>query len=182
MSGMPDAEQACLSENIDPDRLMLLVGAPDLATDEEGPALIGCLGQETLLRLFLTPVLEQTGPLSAESSSCIRNGFADADLPAMMMAAIAAESGSGEDSEAAMTSMMVSFFVTLSCLNEEEFRAAGPALGMTPEDRQGLQCLLEELGGPEGLAALMEPEAGPPIALFGAAMGCKLEMFGGPPG
>ncbi len=86
---MPDAEQACLSENIDPDRLMLLVGAPDLATDEEGPALIGRLGQETLLRLFLTPVLEQTGPLSAESSSCIRNGFADADLPAMMMAAIA---------------------------------------------------------------------------------------------
>ena len=59
LSGVSDAEQACLSGEIDPGRLMLLVGTPELTKEEERAILIGCLEHETLLRLVLTPVLDQ---------------------------------------------------------------------------------------------------------------------------
>ena len=148
-----------------------------LAPDEEMAAFIGCLEQDTVLRLFLTPFLGQTGPLSAESSACLRQSYADADLAALFLAAA---SGPSEDPGAAMGRMMASLLVTFSCLNEEEFRAAGPALGMAPEDWQTLQCVQDELGGPDGLAALLQPDAGPPLELLGAVSGCDLQLGGGP--
>ena len=173
MSEVSDSEWACLSANIAPERLALLVGAPDLSMEEEGAAFIGCLEHETLLRWLLTPVLGQTGALSTESSMCICDSFGGADLSSMMIASV-----SGEDPEAAMGNMMAGFFATLACPNDEEFRAASPALGMGPEDRQGLQCLLDELGGPEGVAALLSPDSGPPNALFSAALECNLQLSG----
>lgn len=54
-----------------------------------------------------------------------------------------------------MIGSMSAFMLTLSCLNEEEWQAAAPALGMNPGDRERLQCVLEELGGPRGMAALL---------------------------
>ena len=155
---------------------MLLASARDLGPDQEMAPFIGCLEQDTVLRLFLTPFLDQTGPLSAESSGCLRQSYADADLAALFLEAA---SGPSEDPGAAMGRMMTSLFVTFSCLNEEEFRAAGPALGMAPEEQQTLQCVREELGGPEGLAALLQPDAGPSLELFGALSDCELQL-GGP--
>lgn len=178
LSGLSGAEQACVSENIDPDLIMLAVVAPDLAQDEEAAALVGCLEEEALLRLYLTPALGQAGPLSAESSACIRSSFAEVDLSEVMTTSVSA--GPGQDSEAAMVAMMAGFFATLSCLNEEEFQAAAPALGMVPEDQAGLQCLMDQLGGPQGLAALMGPEEGPHVEMLTAAVACNLQMSGGP--
>ena len=126
LSGVSDAEQACLSGQIDPRRLMLVVGTPELAKEEDRAILIGCLEHETLLRLFLTPVLDQSRPLSVESSACIRDAFADADLAALMTVAGA---GADEGSEAAMVGAMTGLFATLSCLSTDEFQAAGQALG-----------------------------------------------------
>lgn len=175
ISEVSDAERTCLLDSIDPNVLIMLVQVPGLTAENERGALIGCLEHETLLRLFLTAVLDETGPLGPESSACIRDGFADTDLAALMMAA---ESGSNEDAQAAMAGV----FATLSCLSEEEFQAAGPALGMGPEDREGLQCVLEALGGSGELAALMAPDAGPPVALLRAAIGCNLPLFEEPAG
>ena len=178
LSGVSDAEQACLSGQIDPRRLMLVVGTPELAKEEDRAILIGCLEHETLLRLFLTPVLDQAGPLSVESSACIRDAFADADLAALITAAGA---GADEGSEAAMVGAMTGLFAILSCLSTDEFQAAGPALGMGPDDYQGFKCVLDALGGPEELAALMQPDAGPPLTFFSAAMACNLQLSGEPP-
>ena len=50
---------------------------------EETAALIQCLEDETLLRLFLTGLI---GPLSAETSTCVRSGFANFDLRSVMLA------------------------------------------------------------------------------------------------
>ena len=44
------------------------------------------------------------------------------------------------------------YFVSLSCLDEQEFAAVAPAMAKTLEDRDGLKCLLESRGGPEGFA------------------------------
>ena len=172
LSEVSSSEVACISENIDPDRLILFLTAPDLATDEEAASLIGCLEDETLLRFFLSAILQATGPLSAESSGCVREVFAGVDLAAPMIASVSdPEAGAG---------LMAGFFSTLVCLNEAEFQAAGPALELGNIDQQGVQCLFDELGGAEGLTALMDPAAGPPLALFGAVVTCNLELTADP--
>ena len=147
-------------------------GGPDLVSPEEAAELIQCLEQETLLRLFLTGLIGQIGPLSGETSACVRSGFADFDLRAIMLAT------SGESEEAAaMVGSMAGFLVTLSCLNEEEWQAAGPSLGLGSDDREGLECVMDELGGPEGVAAALQPDdAGPPMAFFSAAAACNLQI------
>ena len=82
-----------------------------------------------------------------------------------------------------MVGGMSAFFLSISCLNEDEFAAAAPALDMTPEDRDSLGCVLEQLGGPEGMAEVLsaEDESGV-MALFGALLGCGLQMEGAGPG
>ena len=63
LAGVSETERTCLSEEVSPDQLTALASSPELVTDEERLALIGCLEDDTMLRLFLTPVLTATGPL-----------------------------------------------------------------------------------------------------------------------
>ena len=86
-------------------------------------------------------------------------------------------SGGAGDEQAAMVGAMSAMFLTISCLSDEELMAAGPALGITPEDRVGMQCVMQELGGPEGLAAVLsaEDESGI-MTLFGATFACGLDL------
>ena len=75
------------------------------------------------------------------------------------------------------------FILALTCLNEDEWQAAAPALGAAPEERENLQCVLEEMGGPEGLAeTLAAGDESSFFALFGAAMTCGLQMEDDPGG
>lgn len=182
IAGLSDAERACLPEDIDPDRLMSLMMSQDPVMDEGITALFGCLEHETVLRLFLTSILTMTGPLVAESSNCIRNSFTDVDLAHLMMA-LMDESVPDEEFEALNVVAMLSIFVALSCLSDNEFQAAGPIFELSPEDREGLQCLLDELGGPERIASLMLPDSGVSmelfaIELFGAALKCEIQISG----
>ena len=172
MSELSAAEQSCLAGNVDPQQVMaLLGGAPGLVSPlETQAALIQCLEDETLLRLLLTGLIGQTEPLSAASSVCVRSGFANFDVRAVMLAT-PVES----DAAAAMAGSMAGFLVTLSCLNDEEWQVVGPSVGMGAEDRDGLRCVLAELGGPEGLAAALQPGAGPPTAFFAASAACNLQ-------
>ena len=178
LAGLPDAERSCVSENSDPQALMALLGAPELASPDEAEQLIQCLEDETLMRLFLTGLIGQAGTLSEETSECIRGGFSGFDLRSMMLT-----SATGGDEGAAMAGGMAAFFLTLSCLDEDEWAAAAPALDMAPGDRETLQCVLEALGGPEGVAAALQPAGGgPPAAFFEAAMGCGMPMGASPGG
>ena len=56
----------------------------DFLTQEEGQGVLRCLEHEPTLRLFLTPLVGATGPLSTESSVCIRVGFEDVDVAEML--------------------------------------------------------------------------------------------------
>lgn len=177
MSELSESELTCLAGAGETDRLLQLFAAPELATPEEQVELIGCLEDETLLRIFLTGIISETGPLSAESSACIRGGMDGLDLRSVMLA------GQAGNPQAAMVGSMSAMFLTMSCLNDEEFDAAGPALGMTRDDLEGFNCVMEQLGGPEGMAQILsaEDESGF-MALFGAAMGCDLQLEGAAPG
>ena len=175
MSELPGAEQACVSENSDLRQFMALMSAEGLASSEETAKLIQCLGDETLLRLFLTGLIGQTEPLTEETSTCVRSGFADFDIRAVMIAGVV-ESDAG----AAMRGSMAAFLVTLACLNEEEWQAVGSSVGMGPDDRESLQCLMNELGGSKGIAAALQPDdGGPPTDYIGATIACGLQSPGG---
>ena len=177
-SDLSDAELSCLSEIGGPQQLVTLMNSPDLASPQERDALVGCLEHETLLKLFLNGFTDQTGPLSDDTSACVSAAFQNFDLRAMMLAN---QEGSGE--EAAMVQGMAVFLITLShCLNEEEWQTASPALDLPPEGREAMQCVMNKLGGPEGVEASLESKEGePPLALFNAVAECGM-MMGVPSG
>jgi hypothetical protein len=178
ISDLSDAELSCLSEIGDPQQLVTLMNSPDIAPPQERDALVECLEHETLLKIFLKGFTDQTGPLSDDTSACVSAGFRDFDLRAMMLT-----NPEGSGGQAAMVKGMAGILITLSCLNEEEWQAASPALDLQPDGREGLQCVMNMLGGPEGVAASLESKEGePPLALFNAAAECGLTMMGGPPG
>ena len=176
MSALSPDELSCILQSADPQVLQKLMSAPDTATPEEAQGFIGCLEDETLLTFFLVPFTSQTGALSVETSACLRIGFEGIDLRALMLGSFASP-----DDEAAQISGLTGFIVTASCLNEEEWELASPALELGPYNPKGLECVLDKVGGPEGLAAMSRPDAGPPIALFGAAAECNLAFMQPPP-
>ena len=177
MAALSPEELGCILQNVDIQVLQKIASAPDTATPEEAEGFINCLGDEALLSLFLVPFTSQTGALSEETSACVRIGFGGLDLRALMLGSLAQE-----DDPAAQAAGLTGFVVTLSCLNQEEWEAASPALELGPYNPDGLQCLLEKTGGLEGLSAMMSPDAGPPIALFGAAAECNLAFMQVPGG
>ena len=174
-SELSDSELACLAGTADIDRLLQIFAAPDLAAPEERTQLITCLEDETLLRIFLTGFIGESGPLTLETSECVRTGFEGIDLRSVMLA------GTGGDEESAMAGSMAAFTMTLACLSEEEWLAIAPAMGMDPSERDSLLCITEELGGPEGMAQALsgENESGL-MAFFAASAECELPMDGGP--
>ena len=181
LADVSDSESMCLSDHIPPDRMAMLATTPELATEAEREAFLGCLEHDTRLRLLLTPVLNATGPLSVESSACMHSSYADTDLAALM-SSVATDPVTGPEAEAAMVQGMVTFFVSLSCLNEEEFQAASVAMGLAPGERENFLCVLDQVGGQDALAALLIPSAEFPAELFQAAFGCQFQMGGPPPG
>ena len=178
ISELSGAELSCLSEIGDPQQLVTLMNSPDIVPPQERDAMVECLEHETLLKIFLKGFTDQTGPLSDDTSACVSAGFRDFDLRAMMLTNPEEPGG-----ETAMVKGMAGLLITLSCLNEEEWKAASPALDLPPDGREGVQCVMNKLGGPEGVATSLEPKEGePPLALFKAAAECGLTMMGGPPG
>lgn len=174
MSALSPEELGCILQNADLQALQKIASAPDTATPEEAEGFINCLGDEALLSLFMVPFTSQTGALSEETSACVRIGFEGLDLRALMLGSLAPE-----DDPAGMAAGLTGFVVTLSCLNQEEWEAASPGLDLGPYNPESLQCLLEKTGGLEGLTAMLSPDAGPPIALFGAAVECNLAFMQG---
>lgn len=181
LADLSEGERSCLSGAISPDRLAALLQNPELADEADRSALLGCLEHDTRLRLLLTPVLSATGPLSPQSSECLRNSYADTDLQALL-STIASPSDPGSPGETAEVAGMVTFMVSLSCLSEEEFQVAAPAMGIAPGEYESFQCVLEKVGGQDAMTALVTPAREFPAALFEAALECQVQMGGPPPG
>ena len=176
MSQISPAEQSCISESVDSEQLALILSAPELAP-EDSQSIMQCLEDETLLRLFVTALIGLTSPLSVESSACIRSGLESTDLRSMM------SPGAERDEQTAMVVSMSAYMMALSCLNDTEWQAASAATGMDPGEWENLQCVMEQLGGPEGMATALQSEDGSGVfTIMLAAMGCGLQMEGMPPG
>ena len=181
LADLSEAERSCLSGAMAPERLVAVLSAPQLADEAERATVLNCLQHETSLRLLLTPVLSATGPLSPESSECLRSSYAATDLRALMISLTAA-SDPGSPGETAEVAGMATFMVSLSCLSEEEFQVAAPAMGIAPGERENFQCVLEKVGGQDALTVLLTPAAEFPAALFEAIVECQLQLAGPPLG
>ena len=55
LADVSDSERMCLSDNIPSDRMAMLATTPELATEAEREAFLGCLEHDARLRLLLTP-------------------------------------------------------------------------------------------------------------------------------
>ena len=178
LSTLPAAEQACLAANSDPMRIMTLAGLPgaEIGSPQEIADVINCLGDDTLLRVFLSGMLTDVGPLSQDSSACIRAGFANLDLRPVIMAGDFA-SGPGYDllEQAAMFGSLRPHLLALSCLSEPEWVAGLTYFAMPENHREILQCVRETVGGPAALATALQPLDGPiPRAFMNAESQCLM--------
>ena len=112
-----------------------------MAPREEQAELLDCLEDETLAKLFLAGFVPGPEPLSLETSQCVRAAFEVIDPRSVMTAGIEGDPGR------AMAGSMAAFSVTTACLSDKEWQRAGPETGMSPEDREAGQCLMEAWPG-----------------------------------
>ena len=174
LSELSDSELACIGG--DPEKLVQALTGPGSASREEQADFIGCLEDETIDRIFLAGFVPGPGLLSQETSDCVRAAFQVIDPRAVMTAGIEGDPGR------AMAGSMAALSVTTACLNDEEWEATAPMLGMSPDERVGMQCLLAELGGPGKMATAMRAaQEGDFTNLAKAGAECGMEM-GPPPG
>ena len=174
LSELSDSELACIGG--DPEKLVQALTGPGSASREEQADFIRCLEDETLARIFLAGFVPSPAPLSQESSDCVQAAFDVIDPRAVMTAGI------DGDPARAMAGGMTGLFVTMACLNDEEWETSAPQVGMGPEEREGMQCLLAALDGPGPMAAAMTAaQEGDFTNLAQAGAECGLDM-GPPPG
>ena len=174
LSELSANELACIGD--DAGKLVRSLAGPSSAPSEEQAKLIGCLEDETVARIFLAGFVPGPEPLSQESSDCVRAAFEVINPKAVMTAGIEGDPGR------AMAGSMAAFSVTMACLNDQEWGATGPQVGMGPDEREGMQCLMAQLGGPGQMAAAMKAaQEGEFAELASAGAECGLEM-GPPPG
>ena len=173
LSELSDTELACIGDN--PEKVARLLAGPGSAPMEEQAKLIGCLEDETVARIFLAGFVPGPGPLSQDTSDCVRAGFAVIDPRTVMTSGIEGDQGR------AMAGSMAALSVTIACLNDAEWDAAASMIGMPPDEREGMQCLLDQLGGPGEMAeAMIAAGEGDLTDLAQAAADCGLDM-GAPP-
>ena len=67
--------------------------------------------------------------------------------------------------------------MTMACLTDQEWEATASQVGMGPDDRERMQCLMAELGGPGQMAAAMKAaQEGDFTNLAQARAECGLDM------
>ena len=172
LSSLSEDELACIEE--DPERMIAALTGSDPASMEEQARLIGCLDDDTVDQLFMATIVPSPGPLSVETSTCVLAALDIIDPRAVMTAGLEGAP------QTAMSGSMAAFTVILACLNDEEWATAAPKLGMEPEDRDGMVCIMAALGGPAEMAtamteAMKAEEVGEETALFMAGLECGME-------
>ena len=172
LSSLSEAELACIGG--DPERMIAALTRRGPASIEEQAKLTQCLDDETVNLIFMATIVPVQ--FSEETSTCVLAGLEVIDPRAVMTA------GTEGDPETAMAGSMAAFTVSVACLNDEEWATAAPRLGMGPEDREEMVCIMVALGGPAKMAKAMTEamKAGDVVegtALFTAGLECGMEPW-----
>ena len=175
LSRLSKPEISCLEQAAGPGRLHEILRDVGVPVPEEEAWIVACLADETLFGAFLGMLLWDSGPLSQETSACLRTGLEWVDLRELT----AEETWGWEQDDRAEAIFFSGYFTAVACLNQEEWDATATALGQDPGDQEIIQCFLEAVGGPEALVAALEgtDEAGS-VSLYPAMLGCGLDFEG----
>ena len=166
-SEISDSELACLGGTSDIGRLSRIFSGIDESTPQELTQILGCLQNEIILRMFLGGVIRDPAPLSLETGACIRDALEGIDLRSAMLAATL-RNGQND-------MIVAGIFVTIACLNDEEWETAATVANVDPDTKEALLCRLEEIGGIEGMTAALEAgDDGRITALLDETTGCDL--------
>ena len=169
LSELSGGERSCLSDNgISHQELTRFAGSAPRGSPETNAAIIDCLHDATVLRLFLISLVGLSEPFSPETSVCIEEGLVPLDLRRIL-----ASTDARDASVNSLALGMVALNVSVACMNDDEWDNYAPRLGLPPDFREGAACLFEELGGPEKLAeAMQEASLGEPEDLARALEAC----------
>lgn len=167
---LSEAELACIKEvgpAMDRRWNWILPGSGDR---KDRAKIIRCLDDEILARIFLADIAEGVGPLSIETSTCVRAAFNEIDPRSMMLAKV---EGFPEDT---LNSATTVHFVTMACLNDEEWETADRSLQEDARMREWMRCMMQKLGGPGEIAtAMTRGEIDDQKVLADASEGCGEE-------
>ena len=172
LASLSDDELACTGG--DPERMIAALTGKGPASMEEQARLTQCLDDDTVYLIFMATIVPL--PLSEETSGCITAALEVIDPRAVMTA------GLEGDPQTAMAGSMAAFTVAIACLNDEEWATAAPRVGMGPEDREGIVCIMAALGGPAEMAkamteAMKAGEVAEESDLFTAGLECEMEPW-----
>ena len=117
LAELSEHEQDCLRKADDTGNPVRALGAAGRAAMGEQAKLISCLEDETVGRIFLAGFVGDSGPLSQETSACVRTVFRVIDPRRVMTA------GLDGNPQAAMAGSMAALSVTIACLTDEEWTA-----------------------------------------------------------
>ena len=145
ISELSRSELSCLSESNEISRVLDVIAPPALATPEGERQLVGCLERETLLRMYVSDLIPDSGHLSVETSECIRAEMREFDL----RSAILQQWTRGQVLITACDSF--AFMQSLTSLSDDEWEYAAPAIVWGPDD-EGMHCIAESMRGPRTLA------------------------------
>ena len=165
-------EVSCLRDAVGADLFDSIQGIP-IATAPPGTLdslPFECLGPENLIGVQIALMSAETGGLSAETRSCIRE--IAMENPGLL--------GGAEPSSPDEVSALIGAGIQMQlCLSDEEAaRFAGQSGGELPPPAV-MQCLEEQLGGLEDFMAIFSGAEQDPeklLGIFAAAQACGLEM------
>ena len=171
LPSLSEDELACIGE--DPEMMIAALTGNRPASREERARLTQCLEDDTVGQRFMTAIIPV--PLNRETSDCVL-----AALKVIYPNAVMTTGLLEGDPKTAFAGSMAALSVYVACLNDEEWAAAAPRLGMQPEERDAMMCIMASLGGPAEMAtamaeAVMAEAVGEDTPLFDASLECGME-------
>lgn len=151
-SELSDSEEACLAGIADAEGLIKIFTGPVPLTPEERTLILACLEQETLIQIYLGGSFRDSEPLSGETAACLRTVLQGIDFRSWMLLLRTQD----EMDETANIMLVSGFWVTIACLDQEEWESIAVIKNLHPGDRKDAQCFLAALGGLRRLTAALE--------------------------
>ena len=175
LSRVSKPEISCLKQAAGPGRLHELLRGVRVPVPEKKGWIVACLEDETLFGVFVAMLIGDPGPLSQDTSTCLRTGLEWVDLRELMTEDTRER---GQDDRVGAL-LLSGYFTAIACLNEEEWDATAAGLGLNPGDQETFRCFIEAVGGPETLATALEgTDDDGSVDLNRARLGCGLFFEG----
>ena len=175
LSRLSKPEISCLEQAAGPGRLHQILRGVRVPVPDEEAWIVACLGDETLFGVFVAMLIGDPGPLSQDTSTCLRTGLEWVDLRELMTEDTRER---GQDDRAGAV-FLSGYFTAAACLNQEEWDATAAGLGLNPGDQETFRCFIEAVGGPEALATALEgTDDDRSVDLNRARLGCGLFFEG----